>query len=111
KRYEHYFKLTYHKDKLYGYEEREDVIERELQLCSYFTIVTSEKMTASEALNLYKSRDISEKLFDSDKTFFGNRSFRVASSQAAEAKVHRFDNSGKNLHAFEKAQSRNAGQA
>ncbi|WP_236154200.1 transposase, partial [Lactobacillus delbrueckii] len=32
KRYEHYFKLTYHKDKFYGYEEREDVIERELQL-------------------------------------------------------------------------------
>ncbi|XJZ53081.1 hypothetical protein ACIA32_08825 [Lactobacillus delbrueckii subsp. bulgaricus] len=63
KRYEHYFKLTYHQDKFYGYEEREDVIERELQLCGYFAIVTSEKMTASEALNLYKSRDISEKLF------------------------------------------------
>ena len=67
-------------------------------------------MTASEALNLYKSRDISEKLFGSDKTFLGDRLFRVASSQAAEAKVHRFDNSGKNLHAFKKAQSRNAGQ-
>ncbi|MCD5494794.1 transposase, partial [Lactobacillus delbrueckii subsp. lactis] len=50
-------------------------------------IVTSEKMTASEALNLYKSRDISEKLFGSDKTFLGNRSFRVASIQAAEAKI------------------------
>lgn len=87
KRYEHYFKLTYHKDKFYGYEEREDVIERELQLCGYFAIVTSEKMTASEALNLYKSRDISEKLFGSDKAFLGNRSFRVASSQAAEAKI------------------------
>ncbi|MBT9000067.1 transposase [Lactobacillus delbrueckii subsp. bulgaricus] len=87
KRYEHYFKLTYHKGKFYGYEEREDVIERELQLCGYFAIVTSEKMTASEALNLYKSRDISEKLFGSDKTFLGNRSFRVASSQAAEAKI------------------------
>ena len=87
KRYEHYFKLTSHNDKFYGYEEREDVIERELQLCGYFAIVTSEKMTASEALNLYKSRDISEKLFGSDKAFLGNRSFRVASSQAAEAKI------------------------
>lgn len=87
KRYEHYFKLTYYKDKFYGYEERKDVIEREMQLCGYFAIVTSEKMTASEALNLYKSRDISEKLFGSDKTFLGNRSFRVASSQAAEAKI------------------------
>ncbi|MGZ1135733.1 hypothetical protein ACXO2X_09255, partial [Lactobacillus delbrueckii subsp. bulgaricus] len=37
----------------------------------YFAIVTSEKMTAFEALNLYKSRDISEKLFGSDKTFLG----------------------------------------
>ena len=45
-------------------------------------------MTASEALNLYKSRDISEKLFGSDKTFLdNNRSFRVASSQVAEAKI------------------------
>lgn len=61
KRYEHHFKLTYHKDKFYGYEEREDVIEQELQLCDYFAIVTSEKMTASEALNLYKSRDISQR--------------------------------------------------
>ncbi|GHN31778.1 hypothetical protein ME790_08490 [Lactobacillus delbrueckii] len=68
-------------------KEREDVIERELQLCGYFAIVTSEKMTASEALNLYKSRDISEKLFGSDKTLLGNRSFRVVSSQAAEAKI------------------------
>ncbi|APG67969.1 hypothetical protein LOB22_09095 [Lactobacillus delbrueckii subsp. lactis] len=56
-------------------------------MCGYFAIVTSEKMTASEALNLYKSRDISEKLFGSDKTLLGNRSFRVASSQAAEAKI------------------------
>lgn len=69
-------------------KEREDIIERELQLCGYFAIVISEKMTAFEALNLYKSRDISEKLFGSDnKTFLGNRSFRVASSQAAEAKI------------------------
>ena len=110
KRYEHYFKLTYHKDKFYGYE-REDVIERELQLCGVRDR-DLRKMTASEALNLYKSRDISEKLFGSDKAFLGNRSFRVASVNA-EAKIfiHRFDNPCKNLHAFEKAQSRNAGQA
>ncbi|MCT3482995.1 hypothetical protein EFR66_01050 [Lactobacillus delbrueckii subsp. lactis] len=31
-------------------KEREDVIERELQLCGYFAIVTSEKMPSS-ALN------------------------------------------------------------
>ncbi|EFK31717.1 hypothetical protein HMPREF9264_1670 [Lactobacillus delbrueckii subsp. bulgaricus PB2003/044-T3-4] len=60
-------------------KEREDVIERELQLCGYFAIVTSEKMTASEALNLYKSRDISEKLF-------GRPSLAIAHSESQAAR-------------------------
>ena len=33
-------------------------------------------MTAKEALHLYKSRDTSEKLFASDKSFLGNKSMR-----------------------------------
>lgn len=89
--YEAYYELTYHeKDgirKFYGYKEREDVIERELKLCGYFVIVTSRKMTAEEALCLYKSRDVSEKLFCSDKSFLGNRSLRVSGNEAAESKI------------------------
>lgn len=91
KKYEHYYELTYHekdgKRKFYGYKEREDVIERELKLCGYFTIVTSKKMTASDALLLYKSRDASEKLFCSDKSFLGNKSFRVSSNDSLESKI------------------------
>ena len=91
KRYEHYYKLTYHeKDgqkKFYGYEEREDVIERELKLCGYFAIVTSKYMTARDALLLYKSRDTSEKLFCSDKSFLGNRTIGVSGNDAYESKV------------------------
>ncbi|MGZ1391634.1 hypothetical protein ACXO9Z_06855 [Lactobacillus delbrueckii subsp. bulgaricus] len=92
-------------------KEREDVIERELQLFGYFAIVTSEKMTASEALNLYKSRDISEKLFGSDKTFLGIAHSESQAARRLKLRVHCLDNPSKNLHAFEKAQSRNAGQA
>lgn len=91
KKYEHYYELTYHekdgKRKFYGYKEREDVIEKELKLCGYFTIVTSKKMSASDALLLYKSRDASEKLFCSDKSFLGNKSFRVSSNEALESKI------------------------
>ena len=91
KKYEHYYKLTYHeKDgqkKFYGYEEREDVIERELKLCGYFAIVTSKYMTARDALLLYKSRDTSEKLFCSDKSFLGNRTIGVSGNDAYESKV------------------------
>lgn len=90
KQYEHYYDLVYHQKngtrKFYGYTERKDVIEKELHLCGYFVIVTSQKMTAAEALMLYKSRDASEKLFCSDKSFLGNRSLRVASVAAMEAK-------------------------
>lgn len=91
KKYEHYYELTYHekdgKRRLYDYKERADVIERELKLCGYFTIVTSKKMTASDALLLYKSRDSSEKLFCSDKSFLGNRSFRVSGNESLESKI------------------------
>ena len=34
--------------------EKTEVIEREIDLCGYFCIVTSQKMTAKEALELYK---------------------------------------------------------
>jgi hypothetical protein len=44
-------------------EDRITAIERENSLSGYFCIITSEKMSAKEALNLYKSRDTSEKLF------------------------------------------------
>src|SRR5665648_182384 len=89
--YEHFFELTYHeKDgvrKFYSYKERVDIIEKELQLCGYFTIVTSKNMSAKEALTLYKSRDASEKLFCSDKSFLGNHSLRVSGNDALESKI------------------------
>ncbi len=89
--YEHYFDLTYHEKagvrKFYGYKERADIIEKEMQLCGYFTIVTSKKMSAQEALALYKSRDASEKLFCSDKSFLGNHSLRVSGNDALESKI------------------------
>ena len=69
------------------FEERAAVIELELKLCGYFCIVTSEKMTAKEALELYKGRDASEKLFMSDKTFLGNHCLRVGEDEAAAAKI------------------------
>ena len=88
KTYQDYFHLHYdRKGTFLGADERTDVIERELMLCGYFCIITSEKMTASQALVQYKGRDISEKLFRSDKTFIGSRSERVQSSQSMSSKI------------------------
>ena len=87
--YQEYFHLeTYEEDGTFLFaRERADVIERERDLGGYFAIVTSEKMTAKEALELYKSRDASEKLFKGDKSYLGNKSLRVQSDEAASAKI------------------------
>jgi len=91
--YDRYFKLIYdkvgnEKDKIFLFaKERASVIEREIDLCGYFVIVTSQKMTAKEAIALYKSRDASEKLFRGDKSYLGNKSLRVHSDESAAAKI------------------------
>lgn len=69
------------------FEEKMTVIELELNLSGYFCIITSDKMTAKEALEIYKGRDASEKLFLSDKTFLGNHCLRVGSDESASAKI------------------------
>ena len=69
------------------FEEKMPVIELELKLCGYFVIVTSEKMTAKEALEIYKGRDASEKLFLSDKTFLGNHCLRIGADESATSKI------------------------
>ena len=86
--YEEYFHLHYdRKGRFRGADERTDVIEQQLKLCGYFCIITSEKMTATQALVQYKGRDISEKLFRSDKTFIGSQSERVHSSESMSSKI------------------------
>ena len=86
--YHHYFDLKYNKSGvLISVQEKQDVVERELRLCGYFCIVTSEKMTAAEALIQYKGRDVSEKLFQADKTFIGSNSMRIHSDKALSAKI------------------------
>ncbi len=82
-----YYDLVLDKGRLLSARERSEVVERELRLSGYFCIVTSEEMTAREALTLYKSRDDSEKLFRGDKSYLGNRSLRVCSDEAASAKI------------------------
>ena len=87
--FEKYFNLHYD-EKSQAFvlpEERNSVLERELDLAGYFCIITSEKMSAKEAIELYKSRDVSEKLFRGDKSYLGNKSIRVYSEESARAKI------------------------
>lgn len=87
-----YFDLVYwheglEDEKFMSGIEKTEIINREIQLCGYFVIVTSDKMTAEEALTLYKSRDGSEKLFRGDKSYLGAQSERVYSNESMDTKI------------------------
>ena len=90
--YKKYFDLIYYHEgkddeSFMGARELTDVINQEIRLCGYFAIITSEKMTAEEALTLYKSRDGSEKLFKGDKSFLGDRAERVYGNESVDTKI------------------------
>ena len=82
-----YFDLTFDRKKFLFGKLKGDVFQREMQLCGYFAIVTSEEMSAARALRIYKGRDSTEKLFRADKSFLGNRSARVYSDESLFAKI------------------------
>lgn len=87
--FQHYYRLHYNEQSgVFQFpEDRTDVIESENNLSGYFCIITSEKMTAKEALNLYKSRDTSEKVFRGDKSYLGDKSLRIYGDSSAESKI------------------------
>lgn len=84
-----HFYLHYEKDgkTLKFAEENTSAVELELSLAGYFVIVSTDKMTAREALDKYKSRDASEKLFRAEKSYLGNNSMRVCSDEALASKI------------------------
>ncbi|MCR5639610.1 MAG: hypothetical protein K6F97_12350 [Lachnospiraceae bacterium] len=67
--------------------EKKETISQAIKLCGYFFIITSSEMTASEALDLYKSRDASEKLFRGDKSYLGERRMRTYHDEPTHAKI------------------------
>lgn len=82
-----YFELITDKDGvLIAIREKDDVINEAKKHCGYFTLVTSENMTAERALKLYKGRDPSEKLFRGEKSYLGSDAYRVQSEESTEAK-------------------------
>lgn len=90
--YKKYFDLVFwheglEDEKFMSGIERTNVINREIQLCGYFVIVTSAKMTAEEALILYKSRDASEKTFRADKSYLGANCERVYTNESIDTKI------------------------
>lgn len=85
---EKYFRLERDKEGIAAaVMPRNGEIEKEKEMLGYFVILTSKRMTAQEALCLYKGRDESEKLFRADKSYLGNSAVRVQSDESLKAKM------------------------
>ncbi len=67
--------------------EKTEDITRAIKLCGYFAIITSSEMSAADALELYKSRDCSEKLFRGDKSYLGEKTLRVYEDEPFHTKI------------------------
>ena len=70
-----------------GFKRKKKAIQNHVDHLGIFVIITSEEMTASEALDKYRHRDSIEKLFRADKTFLGMDALRVYSDVSLETKA------------------------
>lgn len=84
-----YFSFIYDdEDTLKDFKLNYEYIEEKRNMAGFFCIISSDKdMGYREAINLYKSRDVSEKLFRSDKTFLGGDAMRVHSESSLASKT------------------------
>lgn len=72
---------------LIGVSRKEARIKRMMDEAGFFVICTSEEMTAAEALDIYRERDASEKLFRLLKTELGYDKLAVYSDEAVMTKT------------------------
>lgn len=83
-----YFDLQFDSNNRFqAFYRKKQLIRDIIEHAGYFVIITSERMTAQQAITIYKSRDINEKLFRADKSFLGNQSERTHSSASTSTKI------------------------
>lgn len=84
-----YFNITYDigdPECIAAISRKTAVIEDELRYNGYFVLISSEEPSALRAITLYKSRDISEKLFRAEKSYLGNITMKGHTTECVEAK-------------------------
>ncbi len=82
------FNLHYMDEYLVSYSPKKKEIQKLIDNCGYFCLVTSEKLEASKALDIYRDRDSIEKLFMMLKSEMDFESFKVQSDASLRAKFH-----------------------
>ena len=87
-KYHKLFNLHYIDEYLISFSPKKKEIQKLIDNCGYFCLVTSEELTASNALDIYRDRDSIEKLFMIIKSEMDFNCFKVQSDVSLRAKFH-----------------------
>lgn len=86
--YQQYFKIDVPKTDVVTYEVDYDAIDQQIARCGYFALVSTEsKLTAAQALRVYREKDQIEKVFDDLKNGMDFKRFRTHTQETTEGKV------------------------
>lgn len=86
--YKKYYRLKFDENGYFqSYKRKDKEIKELINRAGFFAIITSRKMSASQALEIYRDRDAIEKVFRMEKTYLGNDVFRVHLDEHLESKV------------------------
>lgn len=88
KSYEKYYSLKFDDNGYFmAHKRKKQTVQKAMSRLGFFVLITSEKMSASEALDKYRHRDSIEKLFRTDKSYLGGKAFRVYTDISLESKT------------------------
>ncbi len=87
-KYNKLFNFHYIDEYLTSFSPKKSEIQRLIDNCGYFCLVTSEKMTCNQAIDIYRDRDSVEKLFMILKSQMDLEKFKVQSDASLRAKFH-----------------------
>ena len=88
KTYETYYRMKFDDNGYFlNYQRKDKNIKETVDRMGYFVIVTSKKMNAEQALNIYRDRDAVEKVFRMEKSYLGCDVFRVHTTDKLESKM------------------------
>ena len=86
--YKKYYRLKFDENGYFqSYKRKDKEIKDLINRAGFFAIITSRKMSASQALEIYRDRDAIEKVFRMEKIYLGNDVFRVHLDEHLESKV------------------------
>ena len=87
KKYARYFNLVMKNGCVVSFSENQENIDRAFNECGFFMLVTSENLDSEDTIQIYRSRDAVEKLFESIKTGMDCIRFCVHSDVSLQTKV------------------------